>query len=121
MAFELNGRTALITGASQGIGVAIAKQLVAAGARVVLAARSEDKLTALAEEIRGGGGEAAVTPLDLAQPEEVAARLKDLPRALRRSTFWSTTRGSPPTISWCGWTLTSGSGFCVPISRALTP
>jgi 3-oxoacyl-[acyl-carrier protein] reductase len=77
--FRLDGKTALVTGASRGIGEAIARLLAGQGARLVLAARSEDKLTALAEEIREVGGEALPLALDISRPEDVASRLKDLP------------------------------------------
>ena len=77
--FRLDGRTALVTGASRGIGEAIARLLASQGARLVLAARSEDKLTALADEIREGGGEAHALALDISRPEDVAGRLKELP------------------------------------------
>ena len=52
--FSLAGKTALITGASRGIGLAIARGMREAGAEVVLAARSKDKLEALAAEMGGG-------------------------------------------------------------------
>ncbi len=77
--FDFSGKTALVTGASQGIGHAAAKSLAARGARVVLAARSEDKLRALAVEVAEAGGEALAFPLDLSSPESVADRLKELP------------------------------------------
>ena len=76
--FRLDGRTALVTGASQGIGRAIARRLAARGARVIAAARSTARLESLAEEIRDAGGEARVLELDLAQPAEIADRLKPL-------------------------------------------
>ncbi len=77
--FRLDGKTALITGASQGIGAAIARTLAAQGARVVLAARNEAKLGELAAEIAAAGGVAAPLRLDLAQASEVAQRLQALP------------------------------------------
>jgi 3-oxoacyl-[acyl-carrier protein] reductase len=78
--FRLDGKTALVTGASQGIGEAIARRLAERGANVVLAARSVDKLTRVGEEILAVGGKAHVLALDLARPEEVAERLKELPQ-----------------------------------------
>ena len=76
---RLEGRTALVTGASQGIGHAIARRLAAEGARVVLAARNEEKLAALAESIGAGGGEALPFRLDLADTAALPERLKELP------------------------------------------
>ncbi|RMH20410.1 MAG: 3-oxoacyl-[acyl-carrier-protein] reductase [Acidobacteria bacterium] len=81
--FRLDDRTALITGASQGIGEAIARRMAAQGARVVLAARSADKLAAVAEDIRRSGGQAVPLSLDVAQPETVAERLAALPEGWR--------------------------------------
>jgi len=77
--FRLDDRTALVTGASQGIGEAVARRLAAQGARVGLAARSVDKLKALAEEIRADGGTAFTLALDLAEPESVVDALGEIP------------------------------------------
>ena len=77
--FRLDGRTALVTGASQGIGAGIARSLSAQGAKVVVAARSVDKLETLASELRDAGGEAQVLELDLGDTESIAERLKALP------------------------------------------
>jgi 3-oxoacyl-[acyl-carrier protein] reductase len=75
--FRLDGRTALVTGASQGIGEGIARLLAQQGARVVLAARNQEKLEALAAEI---GGHPLV--LDVSQPETFGEKLKSLPEEL---------------------------------------
>ncbi len=76
---RLEGRTALVTGASQGIGEAIVRLLGARGARVVAAARSLDKLQSLATELAEQGVEVHPLELDLARPDTVAERLKGLP------------------------------------------
>ena len=65
----LESKIAIITGASRGIGAAAARVFAAAGATVVLAARSEDDLEAVAAQIRGGGGEALAIPTDVADPD----------------------------------------------------
>jgi 3-oxoacyl-[acyl-carrier protein] reductase len=77
--FRLDGKTALVTGASQGIGRAVAAVLAKQGARVVAAARSLDKLEALAAEIAAAGGQALPLQLDLSQPAQVPERIASLP------------------------------------------
>jgi 3-oxoacyl-[acyl-carrier protein] reductase len=72
----LQGRTALVTGASQGIGRACALALAAAGARVALAARNETKLNEVAAEIATAGGSAAVFTLDISSEESIKACAK---------------------------------------------
>ena len=59
------GKVALVTGASRGIGRAVAKELARSGWRVVCVARSQKALEALDDEIRSEGGEATLVPLDL--------------------------------------------------------
>ncbi len=77
--FRLDGKTALVTGASQGIGEAIARRLATQGARVVVAARSQDKLAALVADLRQVGCEAYALTLDLAQPTTLPEQLERLP------------------------------------------
>jgi 3-oxoacyl-[acyl-carrier protein] reductase len=69
----MTNRTAFVTGASRGIGLACAKSLAAAGHKVVLAARSMPKLEEAAAEIRAGGGEAFCVEIDLASPDSIKA------------------------------------------------
>lgn len=71
--FRLEGKVALVTGASQGIGEAIAKALAKQGALVVCAARTEAKLDAVAGAIRAEGGKADVAVMDLSSTESVKA------------------------------------------------
>ena len=71
--FRLDGKVALVTGASQGIGEAIAKMLAKQGALVVCAARTEAKLNAVAEAIRTEGGKADVVVMDLSSTESIKA------------------------------------------------
>lgn len=68
---SLAGRTALVTGASSGIGRVLAERLGRAGARVALVARRADALEAAAQAVRAAGGEALVLPCDVADREAV--------------------------------------------------
>jgi short-subunit dehydrogenase len=65
---DLRGARVLLTGASSGIGAALARRLAEQGARLVLASRNGERLEALANPIRAAGGEAVVAPADVADP-----------------------------------------------------
>lgn len=67
----LADRVAIVTGASRGIGAATSRALSRAGARVVLAARDERALTAVAADITAAGGRALVVPTDVTDPVSV--------------------------------------------------
>jgi NAD(P)-dependent dehydrogenase (short-subunit alcohol dehydrogenase family) len=66
-----SGRLALVTGASRGIGAATAEALAAAGAHVILVARSSDALEEIEERIHQAGGSATIAPLDLTSGENI--------------------------------------------------
>jgi NAD(P)-dependent dehydrogenase (short-subunit alcohol dehydrogenase family) len=70
---DISGKTALVTGASRGIGKSISLALAGSGARVVLSARNVEKLRQVEEEIREKGGEAAVIPCDLAKEGDISS------------------------------------------------
>lgn len=72
----VEGRVALVTGASQGIGRACALVLAGGGAKVALCARNQEKLDQLAAEIAAGGGEAAAFKIDVGSEEEIKAGVK---------------------------------------------
>lgn len=71
--FDLSGKTALVTGASRGIGRAIAVGLAQAGARVALNGRDAGTLEVVRGEIVAGGGQAVVVPADVTDREAVLA------------------------------------------------
>jgi len=68
----LEGRIALVTGASRGIGAATARALGAAGAHVVLTARKAKELEAVEEAIHAAGGSATIAPMDLTESDAIA-------------------------------------------------
>jgi NAD(P)-dependent dehydrogenase (short-subunit alcohol dehydrogenase family) len=83
-AFSVAGKVALITGASSGFGRHFAKVLAREGAKVGIAARRVDALQSLAQEIRGGGGVAAVAQLDVADVASISPAVEAIERELGR-------------------------------------
>jgi len=76
--FSLKDKVALVTGACQGIGWDIAQALVVAGAKVAVAARTEEKLALLVGEIQTAGGEALAVKMDVADAQQVKAGFKQV-------------------------------------------
>lgn len=74
----VSGRTVLVTGASYGIGEATARKLAAAGATVLIVARSADRLEDVAAAINTGGGRAVVYPTDLSDEAAVSVLAKQI-------------------------------------------
>lgn len=72
-ATDLDGKTAVVTGGGRGIGRSVALGLAEEGVRLVIAARSEEEIAAVAEEVRDGGGEALAVPTDVTDTGEVSA------------------------------------------------
>lgn len=77
MGNELKDTVALVTGASSGIGEATARALAAAGAKVAVAARREDRLKALAEQIGKDGGDARVIGADVTDPAQAESMIQE--------------------------------------------
>ena len=82
--FSLKDKVALITGASQGIGRDTARALSEAGAKVAVAARTEDKLASLVAEIESAGGQAFAIKLDVADPDQIKSAFKQVTEKFAR-------------------------------------
>lgn len=80
MDFGLNGKVALVAGASAGVGLAIAKELAAEGAKVVIAARREGPLQEAVAAIRAAGGEAGYVCADMSRHDDVEHAVEEARR-----------------------------------------
>ncbi len=78
----LEGRSALVTGGGRGIGAAVARSLVEAGAAVTVSARSKDQIEAVATELREQGHQAFAVACDVAQPDQVQALYDEAKRLM---------------------------------------
>lgn len=124
--FDLSGRTALVTGASSGIGRAIAEALAGAGARIVLVARRADALEDAAAALRAAGVKAVALPADLGRRDEIAriAAMQPLGApAILVNAAGINPRQPADTIAPADWDATIELNLTVPflLARALVP
>ena len=126
--FNLEGKTALVTGASRGIGKEIALVLAEAGADVAIAARRLDRIEQTADELRAFGRRAVPIQTDVSDSQQVDDMVAHATESLGRMTSWSTTQESPQAAPWClslemmtlqkrprEWTIRHGSPLSIQI------
>ncbi len=97
MDLEINGKTALVTGASKGIGYAVAAALAAEGAHVIINGRHESTLEAAAARLREGGATVSTVVADVGQAKGVKALLAQVRERVGDPDILVANAGGPPT------------------------
>jgi 3-oxoacyl-[acyl-carrier protein] reductase len=92
----IDGKVALVTGASKGIGRAIPAALAREGARVAIASRARDRIESAAEELRAGGGDVQGFVADTADLDSLPGLVSDVEAALAPVDILVTNTGGPP-------------------------
>jgi len=100
MDLGLRDRVALVTGASSGLGLAIARELAAEGARVAMVARRGDLLRAMADEIAAAGGRAHPIAGDVGRPGEAERLVRETEAALGPVDILVANAGGPPSTTF---------------------
>ena len=126
--FGLNGRVALVTGASSGIGQRMAEALARAGADVVLVARRSDRLAVVEKTITDGGGNAQVLTADLSERDDVVRLAIEASASFGAPDILVNAAGINPRepadrISWETWDATLQLNLSTPffLARDLVP
>ncbi len=97
---KYKGQTAIVTGASRGIGLAVAKKLAVAGMKIAATARSTNQLDEVAGKIRDDGGVAEAIPADLTNEAKIIYTCAGIQPGRSDTFFFSTSRIFPPFHTW---------------------
>lgn len=107
--FDLTGLRALVTGSSQGIGLALARGLAEHGAEVELNGRDRRKLDAAMRELAGAGARVSASDFDVTDAERSSAASMRSKATLVQSISWSTMPGCSFAVHWKSFRPTAGS------------
>lgn len=131
MKLNLEGRTALVTGASSGLGTAIARFLAGEGVRVGVHGRNAERTQAVAADIHAGGSEAHALIADLVDPQQIARLADEALAALGQVDILVCNAGGRATLAPIGWeestpenwrvTFDMNVGYSVELIRRLAP